>query len=144
TRVPQLVVALRYEGVEEDTPQPSVTDLGGAPSRAPERMRIDGGAVTTSSRDRANTDDEDTDESVEAAEAQEDDELGEAFRGKLGTLAGGAGKVAASAGSALQRASASTLRGVGKLFQGASGKITALREKNAASAQKRTTAAPPR
>jgi hypothetical protein len=143
TRVPQLVVALRYDGAEEDTPQPSVTDLGGTPSKATERMRIDPEAVTTSPRDRASTSDEDAEDSVEAAEAQENDELGEAFRGKLGTLAGSAGKVAASAGSALQRASASTLRGVGKLFQGASGKITALRAKNAASSQKRTTAAPP-
>jgi hypothetical protein len=145
TRVPQLVVALRYEGFEEDTPQPSVTDLGGAPSRAPERLRIDGAAVTTSAHERAEKHVEPPadEDSVGAAEAEQEDELEDAFRGRLGTLAGGAGKFAAQAGSALQRASASTFRGVGQLFQGASGKIAALREKNAASAQKRTTAAPP-
>jgi hypothetical protein len=45
TSVPQLVVALRYEGVEEDTPQPTVTDLGADPARAAS-VRIDPAKVT--------------------------------------------------------------------------------------------------
>lgn len=143
TRVPQLVVALRYEGAEDDTPQPSVTDLGGAPSPMPERVRIDGAKVTTSEGERQSAAAASDDEGVDAADPEADDELDEALRGKLGTLAGGAGKVAAQAGSALQRASTQAVRGVGQLFRGASDRIAALRSKNANQPKRRTTAAPP-
>jgi hypothetical protein len=45
TSVPQLVVALRYEGATEDTPQPTVTDLGADAARAAS-VRIDPAKVT--------------------------------------------------------------------------------------------------
>src|SRR6266542_5470641 len=45
TSVPQLVVALRYEGATEDTPQPTVTDLDAEPLRA-QSLRLGPEAVT--------------------------------------------------------------------------------------------------
>ncbi len=174
TQVPQLVVSLRYEGVEEDTPQPSVTDLDQAPAAQPERLRIDAQAVTTSATSAAPTsatqtapaiaEQDDSDESDEddladpepsdlearAAEvaeeddsAEEDDASADAFRGKLGAVAGSAGKLAQSAAGALKRASMSTARGMGQLFSGASDKIAQLRANNASVQAKRTTAAAP-
>src|SRR6188472_1248462 len=51
TKVPQLVVALRYEGVEETTPEPSVADLSG--QMQPRTLRIPSEDVSVAASGRA-------------------------------------------------------------------------------------------
>ncbi|HVJ18959.1 MAG TPA: PilZ domain-containing protein [Polyangiaceae bacterium] len=150
TQVPQLVVALRYEGMEEDTPQPAVMDLGDEPEKAPDHLHITPGSVTTSAQ-HAEAEPEPSDElpparaTVDAVPNDDLDDIAspEAPQVGLNKIAGAASEVAGAAGGALKRASAGALRGVGQLFQGASGKIAALRAKSAGKVAKRTTAAPP-
>ncbi len=163
TQVPQLVVSLRYEGMEEDTPEPSVTDLDDAPRAQPERLRLDPAAVTTSAvassasepaEASADDDEEDlepSDVEARAADSMDEDEedstddevSAEAFKGKLGVVAGSAGKFAQSAGAAFKRAGVSTFKGMSELLSGAGEKIAALRSKSDQAQAKRTTAAPP-
>jgi hypothetical protein len=152
TQVPQLVVALRYEGSDEDTPQPSVMTLGEAPEAAPSHLHLTPGSVSTSGA-TPDADPEPSDElpparaSVDAALASDDSDLDDdspdAPRVKLGKIAGTAGEYAGAAGGALKRAGAAAFGGMGQLFQGASSKIAALRAKNEGKAPKRTTAAAP-
>ncbi|HYP90603.1 MAG TPA: PilZ domain-containing protein, partial [Polyangiaceae bacterium] len=90
TNVPQLVVALRYEGgaSEESTPEPSVADLSGA--AAPRTRRIAAADVSMSP----------TSSDASTGEPSEDagDREVEALRGKLGVAATHAGEAALSAG----------------------------------------------
>ncbi len=161
TQVPQLVVALRYEGAEEDTPQPSVTDVGAAPEKAPEHLHLTPSSVTTSAKEQAQAEAESEPEpepsddlpparrAVDAMPAPgtesdlDDIASPESPQVGLGKIAGAAGDVAGAAGGALKRAGVGAWRGMGQLFSGASGKIAALRAKTAGKAPKRTTAAPP-
>jgi PilZ domain len=125
-QVPQLVVALRYEGAEETTPEPSVADLSG--QAQPRTLRIPSEAVSTSS----------SDDSME----DEGDREVEALRGKLGVAATHAGEAAVSAGkrvAALSSAAATSLTG---FLRGAAAraKDASKREKPP---QRRTTAPAP-
>jgi PilZ domain len=127
-QVPQLVVALRYEGAEETTPEPSVADLSGQAS--PRTLRIPGDNVSVSSGS--------DDDSIE----DEGDREVEALRGKLGVAATHAGEAAVSAGkrvAALSSAAATSLSG---FLRGAAAKAkeASKREKPA---QRRTTAPAP-
>lgn len=125
-QVPQLVVALRYEGAEETTPEPSVADLSG--QAPPRTLRIPSDAVSTSSSDDSMDD--------------EGDREVEALRGKLGVAATHAGEAAVSAGkrvAALSSAAATSLTG---FLRGAAAKAkdASKREKPP---QRRTTAPAP-
>ena len=148
TSVPQLVVALRYAGATEDTPEPSVTDLGADPVR-PQSLRIAPEAVTL--EPSRHSDPGDPAPSGDAPEARRDDENDEddefdsavpattrAAR-KLGNAAENAGTVARDASVAAARWGSATL---GQLFAGASAKIAALRAQKAAPPKRRTTAKP--
>ncbi len=151
TQVPQLVVGLRYEGMdEEDTPQPSVMDLGADPVR-PSAMRIDAKSVTASP---ASTDDPTPsgDLPETAADGENDDDVDESAGGalpaatlaarRLGQAAENAGQVAKNASEAAIRAGSGALRGFGQLLKGAGSKVSAMRDKDAR-APRRTTAPPP-
>jgi hypothetical protein len=141
TQVPQLVVALRYEEAEETTPEPSVIDSeAGATHRSPaDHPELSGGTASA-----ANSDD---DEPVGApAEEVEEDELleeGREMRGRLAVAATSAGAAMQRGGAVLARMSASAAVGVGRLFKGASQKVTDYRQRNAPSDAPRRTAPPP-
>ncbi|HEX5098237.1 MAG TPA: PilZ domain-containing protein [Polyangiaceae bacterium] len=161
TQVPQLVVALRYEGVE-DTPEPSVLDLGGDPVK-PASLFIDAGAVTTDAGAKgaspesqaaaatAAASDAGTEDPTPSGDvpATSDDELGDAVPAatraarRIGSAAEHAGEKAREASIAAAKLGSNALSGVGKLLAGASAKIAALRGEKAAAARRRTTSPPP-
>jgi hypothetical protein len=154
TSVPQLVVALRYEGATEDTPQPTVTDLGLDASPREAKLRLRPEAVTTSaapgepepSGDMPATDDDD-DDAASAADA--DDDMDSAVPAttraarKLGNAAENAGERARDASIAAVRFGGEALKSVGKLFGGASAKIAAMRAAKQEPPKRRTTAPAP-
>jgi hypothetical protein len=173
TSVPQLVVALRYEGVEEDTPQPTVTDLGADPARAAS-VRIDPAKVTlepapaaaaSAMREDSPTPSGDvpaaTDGDDDAAEARsatdadsddpddDDDDVDAAVPAttraarRLGSAAENAGSVARDASVAAARLGSSAWKGMGKLFGEASTKVLSFRKARAAEPKRRTTAPAP-
>ncbi|HEY3498680.1 MAG TPA: PilZ domain-containing protein [Polyangiaceae bacterium] len=162
TSVPQLVVALRYEGVVEDTPVPTVTDLG-AESAPAAGFRIDPDAVTTDAESKSDdaptpsgdvpaaSDDDDDDQSVpaRAAAADDDDDVNAAVPAttraarRLGHAAENAGTAARDASVAAARLGSSAWKGMGKLLGGATAKIAALRTQRSAQPRRRTTAPAP-
>jgi hypothetical protein len=129
TKVPQLVVALRYEGGEETTPEPSVADLSG--QAQPRTLRIPGADVSVDGAERVDHQLED-----------EGDREVEALRGKLGVAATHAGEAAVSAGKRMAALSSTAATNLSGWLRGASAKVTemAKREKPP---QRRTTAPAP-
>jgi len=129
SKVPQLVVALRYEPKpEETTPEPSVADLSGAaPPRtvriAPEDVSVSGSRG---------------DDQIE----DEGDREVEALRGKLGVAATHAGEAALSAGKRMASLSSSAASSLSSLLRGAGQKVKEL-SKREKPPQRRTTAPAP-
>jgi hypothetical protein len=163
TQVPQLVVALRYEGVEI-TPEPSVLDLGGEPAK-PASLFIDAGAITTDARAPSAPA---TNEAAEAESASEepngveptpsgdapaasddDDAVADAIPAatraarRLGTAAENAGSKARDASIAAAKLGSSAFSSMTKLFGSASAKIAELRAGKQGRTMRRTTAPPP-
>lgn len=148
TSVPQLVVALRYEGASEDTPQPTVTDLDANAVR-PQSLKLAPEAVTFDTETQGA--DEDPTPSGDAPEARSDDDEDEedeldaavpattrAAR-KLGHAAENAGSAARDASAAAARWGSDTF---GKLRSGMSTRFAAMRAQKSAPAKRRTTAKP--
>jgi PilZ domain len=131
TRIPQLVVQLRFAGSEDTTPEPSVTALNG--ETAAKGFKIPGGSVTTDLHAEAR------DHSAE----DEDDADVEAFRGKLGEAAANAGEAAKTASAALARFSTRAAHGVGDLFRGAGKKVLDAAKRGEKEPPRRTTAPAP-
>jgi hypothetical protein len=129
SRVPQLVVALRYEGTEETTPEPSVADLSG--ELQPRTLRIPSEDVSVDAAARADHQIED-----------EGDREVEALRGKLGVAATHAGEAAVSAGKRMAALSGSAATSFSGWLRDASSKI-AERAKREKPPQRRTTAPAP-
>jgi hypothetical protein len=139
TRVPQLVVALRYEGASEDTPEPTTTDLAeGAPA---EGMRLSADAVTTDAGSAADDADPEPSGDQPDASADEDDDDLEAGVSAATRAARKVGHAAENAGVAARDASARAARWGAAAFQGLGkalgGKIAGLRAK--APEKRRTT-----
>ncbi|HEY3256540.1 MAG TPA: PilZ domain-containing protein, partial [Polyangiaceae bacterium] len=136
TRVPQLVVQLRFAGAEDTTPEPSVTALHFG-EREPKGFKIPGSAVTTDAaapaRDNAGHEDD----------ADEDDEDAAALRGRIGEAAANAGEAVQTAGAAVARFSARAAQGMGGLFKGAGLKVLELTKRAEPAPQRRTTAPAP-
>jgi hypothetical protein len=133
SKVPQLVVALRYEGVEESTPEPSVADLSG--TQQPASLRIAGDQVSINSEPSA----------VSAKDDQIEDEGDrevEALRGKLGVAATHAGEAAVSAGKRMAELSSSAATNLSGWLRDASAKVVELGKRNKRP-QRRTTAPAP-
>ena len=134
TQIPQLVVTLRYEGVEDVTPEPSVIDhevddlmgdMGDAGSPIPPSVQG-------------------------VAEADPADEVmaeAEAMKGRLGKFAVSAGAAMSSAGGRFAGVSSKAAVGLGRIFKTAQSrvgdKVGEIREKRAAARPRRTTAPPP-
>lgn len=138
TRVPQLVVQLRFAGAEDTTPEPSVTAVGGRET-ATRGFEIPAAAVTTSRAPRAG----DVCDESDASDAEPEDEDVAALRGKIGEAAANAGEAVQSAGAAVARFSARAARGMGGLFKGAGHKVLELSKRNEVPPQRRTTAPAP-
>lgn len=127
SQVPQLVVALRYEGVEESTPEPSVADLSGAAQ--PRALRIPAADVSV---------DEPADHQIE----DEGDREVEALRGKLGVAATHAGEAAVSAGKRVAALSSTAATSFSGWLRGAGAKVKELSQREKPP-QRRTTAPAP-
>jgi hypothetical protein len=130
TKVPQLVVALRYEGAEESTPEPSALDLSNeAPATRAHRIAVENVSLGG-------------DVGAPAEFADHGDREVEALRGKLGMAATQAGEAASSAGKKMAELSSTAASSIGQWLRGASAKMAELsrREKPA---PRRTTAPPP-
>ena len=132
TRVPQLVVQLRFAGAEDTTPEPSVTAMHGSEAAA-KGFKIPAKSVTTDVAASA----------LDNDEQDEDEADAEAFRGKLGEAAANAGEAMQTASAAVARFSARAAQGMGGLFKGASRKVLELSKRNEAAPARRTTAAAP-
>jgi len=135
TRVPQLVVQLRFAGAEDTTPEPSVTALHG--SDAGKGFKIPGGSVTTDAAAPAR------DNHADDSDEEYDDEDAAALRGKIGEAAANAGEAVQTAGAAVARFSARAAQGMGGLFKGAGRKVLELSKRAEPPPQRRTTAPAP-
>lgn len=142
TSVPQLVVALRYEGAGEDTPEPTTTSLSDE-EPAP-GLRLSADKVTTDAG--ASSDESDPEPSGDQPEAStdEDDDLEAGVSAatrtarKLGAAAENAGVVARDASAKAARWGAAAFQGLGKAL---GGKLAGMRKKP--SEKRRTTAPAP-
>jgi len=141
TSVPQLVVALRYEGATEDTPQPTVTDVDAAAPRV-EGFTLAVDAVTTDAGEGIAdaADPEPSGDQPEAAEDEDDLDAGVSATTrsarKLGHAVENAGVAARDASARAARWGATAFQG---LTQALGGKIAGLRSK---APQKRRTTSP--
>ena len=129
TRVPQLVVALRYEGTEETTPEPSVADLSG--EMQPRTLRIPTEDVSVDRPGRADHQIED-----------EGDREVEALRGKLGVAATHAGEAAVSAGKRMAALSGAAATNLSGWLRGASTKVSELTKREKPPVRRTTAPAP--
>lgn len=132
SRVPQLVVALRYEGAagaEESTPEPSVADLSG--ELQPRTLRIP-------SEDVSVTSDASADNQIE----DEGDREVEALRGKLGVAATHAGEAAMSAGKRMAALSSSAATNFSGWLRGASAKVSEMAKREKPPVRRTTAPAP--
>jgi len=138
TRVPQLVVQLRFAGAEDTTPEPTVASLHFG-EKETKGFKIPASAVTTDAavgaRDNAHDDVE--------QDADDDDADAAALRGKIGEAAANAGEAVQTAGAAVARFSARAAHGMSGLFKGAGLKVLALTKRAEPAPQRRTTAPAP-
>lgn len=118
TQVPQLIVALRYAGIEETTPSPTIAEVG-TQERKTRSMRIEGEAVTTDAARPAKA--ARPKENPCSDEADEEPEL----RGRVASLAASAEVQAKRAGETLAHASGALAAWV----QGAGQRVWSLRQK---------------
>lgn len=158
TRIPQLVVHLRYQGFEEITPSPSTSEVAAEPE--PVRgLRIPAEAVTTEpastpdaagAAPRASSEPEpsfahdpaEADPADHAHESIEDDSP--AMRGRVATLAARAGERAKVAGDHLGRFSADAAEGALGWLRGAGSQVLSIaRRRGGSNAPRRVTAPAP-
>jgi hypothetical protein len=134
TRVPQLVVQLRYDGGTESTPEPSVIDASDEDFEEVAYVPMPQGPAPGAEM------------GADAPEGAEDEVVEEAaqMRGKLANMAIGAGAAAKRGGAALGSFSTKAAGGMGRLFKGAGAKMMELKQRRAlTNAPRRTTAPPP-
>ena len=142
TQVPELVVTLRYEGVEDCTPQPSVVDRSPAdPLSAAEPALREAGQSSRS------IDDPDEAAALQAeAEMLAEQQAAEQARlayDRLGHAAEGAAEMAKVTGRTLARLGYSAALGAKDLFKGASSQIRGLGKAGGQPPPRRQTAPPP-
>ncbi|HYP90286.1 MAG TPA: PilZ domain-containing protein [Polyangiaceae bacterium] len=137
TRVPQLVVQLRFAGAEDTTPEPSVTALNFGEKEA-KGFKIPASSVTTDAGAPARDND-----ASDSDEDDYDDRDAAALRGKFGEAAANAGEAVHTAGAAMARFSARAAQGMGGLFKGAGLKVLELTKRAEPAPQRRTTAPAP-
>src|SRR5690606_8275018 len=116
SQIPQLVVSLRYEGIDEDTPEPVVA------------------------RGRA-TDDEDYDD--EEYDEDYDDEVSEdIFKGRVGALAANAGRAMKNTSANVAKWSGEAFGGLGALVRASGERASAVTAKARPAKPRRTSRIP--
>ncbi|HEX9622457.1 MAG TPA: PilZ domain-containing protein, partial [Polyangiaceae bacterium] len=126
TQVPQLVVALRYDGAIDVTPEPSVVSAEPPEDDASE---LEAGSGV----EAGSTEDEDSDAESEAA----------VLRNRLGNVATHVGDAMKHAGDRLAGLSRHAGAGMGRLMKDAGARVVAFRRQQRERPVKRTTAPPP-
>jgi len=116
TRVPQLVVALRFEGADENTPSPHASDVGPRPAGS-RRLDLSAAQVTTDAEPRSS----DPAEAGDGEAASDGDEP--EMRGKVAQIAERAGERAKEAGVVLAQVSSSAAKGALGFLQSAAGRF---------------------
>ncbi len=146
TRVPQLVVSLRYDGAtEEITPEPSVIDSedgAASPTLAAAMGGFQAASATTDADDELDDAPMPVDDDIVDAEEEMADEAN-AMRGKLALFAVDAGVAAKKGGALFAKASAAAAGGVGRAFRQAGAKLGDIKRKKQGDAPRRMTAPPP-
>jgi hypothetical protein len=129
--VPQLVVALRYDG-EDTTPEPSVigAEDAGASQKAPLEAAMDE-SVSASDQDALDENDDDSDETAAA------------MRGKVDAVAVSVGKAAKNTGDKLAGASSTAAAGFAKWAKVSSARLVEMAARRANSPKVRMTAKAP-
>ncbi len=135
TQVPQLVVALRYEG-EESTPEPSVVgdsdeEASALPHAPPDRLEAASARVPNPD---ANADGND--------ESDEDDESGEQFRGRVDAFAVSVGSKVTATGETLGRVGKTAALGFSKFFRAGRERIGEAAQRHTAEKRRSTAPAP--
>lgn len=130
TRVPQLVVQLRFASSEDTTPEPSVTALHD--DAVAKGFKIPAGSVTT-----------DLHADAQDHDGAEDDADADALRGRIGEAAANAGEAAKTASAALARFSTRAAHGMSDLFKGAGRKVLEAARRGEKEPQRRTTSPAP-
>jgi hypothetical protein len=122
TRVPQLVVALRFEGADENTPSPHASDVGPRPAGT-RRLDLSAAQVTTDAArppqpaDRAEAASEDDDGSADADGDEPE------MRGKVAQIAERAGERAKEAGAVLAQVSSNAAKGAFGFLRATAGRF---------------------
>lgn len=141
TQIPELVVALRYEGVEDTTPEPSVVDHTSEEASpypdAADPVR-ESGSTASSDPDEAQA----REAEAEMIAEQKAAEQARLAVDRLGEAAQGAREVAKATSQTLVRLGHSAALSAGSLFKGASKQLQELK-KQRPPAPKRQTAPPP-
>lgn len=141
TQIPELVVALRYEGVEDTTPEPSVVDrapVEASPYPDPADSLHEAGGAASNDPDEV----EAREAEAEMIAEQKAAEQARLAVDRLGEAAQGAREVAKATSQTLMRLGQSAALSAGSLFKGASKQLLELK-KQRPPAPKRQTAPPP-
>jgi hypothetical protein len=149
--VPQLVVAMHYDDVGDTTPEPSVVDR--VPSSARGASDVPADLPLRQSPARQEMAESSEFESIDSDDPEPFEAPGPAdevvsdanvLRGRLGTAAANAGRVAKQGGDTLARWGAKAAGGMGRLLKDAGAKALELRRKsNDGKPHPRTTSLPP-
>lgn len=122
TRVPQLVVALRFEGAHEHTPSPHASDVGPRPAGS-RRLDLSAAQVTTDAapaRKSSDSVEAASDDGEEPAEGEGDEPE---MRGKVALIAERAGERAKEAGAVLAQVSSSAAKGAFGFLRSTAGRL---------------------
>ena len=155
TQVPQLVVSLKFQDVDEVTPEPSVIDSAAPVTPHSPQLPLDTAFEAMDAGEAHTDDDFDMDEPgpepgeapAEYADPDEDEIIDEAgrFSTRMSRAATVAGAQAKRAGETAAHLSVAAGRGMGRLFKGASQRLGEYRRARAEGQDRprRTTAPPP-
>ncbi len=140
SQVPELVVALRYDGVEDQTPEPSVVDRS-AEKPGPELPASDYRVLKSTERHPDPEEQQAREAEAEMIAEQQAAEQAKLVYDRLGHAAHGVAQVAKLTGQALARVGQSAASNAGSLFKGAGQQL--FKRAEPAPAPRRQTAPPP-
>ncbi len=141
TRVPQLVVGLRFEGAEDDTPSPSVANVGtreaGAGIRIPaQQVSTDAAPRTSKAKSEPQRASQAHGDASEPASSEDDEPE---MRGRVAAIAANAEQHAKAASAKLSRTSLQAARGAASWMKGATERLLSRKQ---APARRTTSPAP--
>jgi hypothetical protein len=119
TRVPQLVVALRFEAADDNTPSPHASDVGPRPAGS-RRLDLSAAQVTTDAVLPPLPNERAADDAEESVDAQGDEPE---MRGKVALIAERAGERAKEAGAVLAQVSSGAARGAFGFLRSTAGRF---------------------